>query len=398
VCMGCRKIAMDLVECLLDAVAYREEKGRNGSWSWSWSLGQRTKHGVAFMKHGVHLTNLEELALGKLRDRNWKLCFEHSGGLLAGIHGLFSGSVMNPQETQQVVARDEKWVPFSKRVKISSTNVRLETTVPQKEETFQFWYSIKKVQGMDSYEFLLANKKYVVNANVFRTILDICLRVEGANFTDVPDDDTTLAFLIKLGYKGPMYKHTNMFIDHMHHPWRTLATIINKCLSGKIASNDKLRKSRIDILWGMFYKENVDYPELMKILHTRLITEGEEIKARKHAIPLIHQGEYYQEYGLPIPKTMLIEVIKQSESYQMFIKYSTGYFRPKKSIGKGSQRKKTDDDSQETVDVFEESESEPESVKRKTSSKRRLKKKVTLSANDNIIFDDLGGSSVYYFT
>ncbi|GKA08476.1 hypothetical protein Tco_0687807 [Tanacetum coccineum] len=292
---------------------------------------------------------------------------------------------MNPQETQQVVARDEKWVPFSKRVKISSTNIRLETTVPQKEETFQCWYSIKKVQGMDSYEFLLANKKCVVNANVFRTILDICLRVEGANFTDVPDDDTTLAFLIKLGYKGPMYKHTNMFIDHMHHPWRTLATIINKCLSGKIASNDKLRKSRIDILWGMFYKENVDYPELMKILHTRLITRRRRDQGAKtcHSPDSPRIGEYYQEYGLPIPKTMLIEVIKQSESYQMFIKYSTGYFRPKKSIGKGSQRKKTDDDSQETVDVFEESESEPESVKRKTSSKRRLKKKVTLISKDN---------------
>ncbi|GKE13591.1 hypothetical protein Tco_1417142 [Tanacetum coccineum] len=65
----------------------------------------------------------------------------------------------------------------------------------------QFWYSIKKVQGTYSYEFLLANKKCVVNADVFRMILDICLRVEGINFTDVPDDDTTLAFLIKLGYK-----------------------------------------------------------------------------------------------------------------------------------------------------------------------------------------------------
>ncbi|GJY44362.1 hypothetical protein Tco_0432575 [Tanacetum coccineum] len=137
---------------------------------------------------------------------------------------------MNHQETQQVAPRDEKYVPFTKRVKISSTNVRLETIVPQKEETFQvvidlvknsscfkaftistdvpeifmhqFWYSIKKVQGTDSYEFLLANKKCVVNADVFRTILDICQRVEGVNFTDVPDDDTTLAFLIKLGYKG----------------------------------------------------------------------------------------------------------------------------------------------------------------------------------------------------
>ncbi|GKG17291.1 hypothetical protein Tco_0362248, partial [Tanacetum coccineum] len=127
----------------------------------------------------------------------------------------------------------------------------METIVPQEEETFQvvidliknsscfkafsisadvpeifmqqFWYSIKKIQDKGSYEFLLANKKCVVNADVFRTIIDICLRVEGVNFTDVPDDDTTLAFLIKLGYKGPLYKHTNMFVDHMHQPWRTLA-------------------------------------------------------------------------------------------------------------------------------------------------------------------------------
>ncbi|GJW19637.1 hypothetical protein Tco_0027073 [Tanacetum coccineum] len=54
-----------------------------------------------------------------------------------------------------------------------------------------------------------------------------------------------------------------MFVDHMHQPWRTLEACINKCLSGKTASNDKLRKSRIDILWGMSYKENVDYPSLI---------------------------------------------------------------------------------------------------------------------------------------
>ncbi|GJY37831.1 hypothetical protein Tco_0424195 [Tanacetum coccineum] len=172
-----------------------------------------------------------------------------------------------------------KVVPSAKRVKISCTNIRLETIVPQKEETFQvvidiiknsicfkaftisvdvlkifmqqFWYTIKKVPETDSYEFLLANKKCIINAEVFRTILDICPRVEGVNFADVPDDDTTLTFLIDLGYKGLLNRHTNMFVDHMHQPWRTLAAIINKCLSRKLASNDKLRKSRIDILWGI---------------------------------------------------------------------------------------------------------------------------------------------------
>ncbi|GJX06989.1 hypothetical protein Tco_0194921 [Tanacetum coccineum] len=106
-------------------------------------------------------------------------------------------------------------------------------------------------------------------------------------------------------------------------------------------------------------------------------------------LKFVRIGEDYQEYGLSIPETMLTEAIKQSESYRMFIKYSTSQIPPKKSRGKGLQRKKTADDSQETVDVSEESEPEPGLVKRKTSSKRRVKKKVTLSADDNIISDDL---------
>ncbi|GJZ49545.1 hypothetical protein Tco_0603735, partial [Tanacetum coccineum] len=72
----------------------------------------------------------------------------------------------------------------------------------------------------------------------------------------------------------------------------------------------------------------------------------------------------------------------------MFIKYSTGHIPPKKSRGKCSQRKKTNDDSQETVDVSEESELEHELVKRNTASRRVVKKKVIISADDNIISDD----------
>nr|GEY63782.1 hypothetical protein [Tanacetum cinerariifolium] len=48
-------------------------------------------------------------------------------------------------------------------------------------------------------------------------------RCLGKDFTDVLDDETTLTFLIDLGYKGPLNGHTNMFVDHMHQPWRTLA-------------------------------------------------------------------------------------------------------------------------------------------------------------------------------
>ncbi|GKA76908.1 retrovirus-related pol polyprotein from transposon TNT 1-94 [Tanacetum coccineum] len=161
--------------------------------------------------------------------------------------------IINPQETQQVAARDENWVPFTEKVKISSSNVRLETRVPQKEEIFQVVIDLIK----NSKCF----KAFTISADVleifmqqFWIILDICPRVEGVNFTDVLDDDTTLAFLIKLSYKGPLYKYTNMFVDHMHQPWRTLAAIINKCLSGKTASNEKLQAIKQFESYQMFIK------------------------------------------------------------------------------------------------------------------------------------------------
>ncbi|GJW76427.1 hypothetical protein Tco_0138109 [Tanacetum coccineum] len=359
---------------------------------------------------------------------------------------------MNPQETEQVVARDELWVPTAERVNISTTNVRLETTVKQKEETFQvvidviknstcikaftisadvpeilmqqFWYTITKIKGSESYEFLLADKRCVIDAEVFRKILDICPRKEGEDFTEVQNDEDTLTFLIDLGYSGPLHKYTNMFVDHMHQPWRTLAACINKCLSGKTASNDKLRKSRIDILWGMFYRENVDYPSLIWEDIAYQIDHRKEKKSRRENMPyprftkviidyflskhkslkklkfqhfhtfkddgvvsrlkFVRMGEDVQQYGLAIPATMLNNDIIQSESYKMFILYSTGQIPPKKSRGKGSQGKKTADTTKESVDVSDESDPEP-LIRRKTSRRKVVKKKATISADDNII-------------
>ncbi|GJX15050.1 hypothetical protein Tco_0206808 [Tanacetum coccineum] len=383
------------------------------------------------------------------------LMFQAKHEQLAYVGAKYVGAkhdrIMNPQETEQVIARDELWVPTAERVNISTTNVRLETTVKQKEETFQvvidviknstcikaftisadvpeilmqqFWYTITKIKGSESYEFLLADKRCVIDAEVFRKILDICPRKEGEDFTEVQNDEDTLTFLVDLGYSGPLHKYTNMFVDHMHQPWRTLAACINKCLSGKTASNDKLRKSRIDILWGMFYRENVDYPSLIwediayqidhrrekksrrenmpyprftKVIIDYFLSKHKSLKKLKfqhfHTIKddgvvsrlkFVRMGEDVQQYGLAIPATMLNNEIIQSESYKMFILYSTGQIPPKKSRGKGSQGKKTADTTEESVDVSDESEPEP-LIRRKTSS-RRVKKKATISVDDNIV-------------
>nr|GFA25951.1 hypothetical protein [Tanacetum cinerariifolium] len=117
-------------------------------------------------------------------------------------------------------------------------------------------------------------------------------------------------------------------------------------------------------------------------------------KGPLNRLKFVKIGEDYQEYGLPIPDVMLNDAIKHSKSYKMFIKISTNQIPPKKSRGKGSKGKKTIDETQETVNVSKEAKPKIKPAKKKTSSKRRVKKKVTLSANDNIISDDPDAASV----
>ncbi|GJX00770.1 hypothetical protein Tco_0184683 [Tanacetum coccineum] len=155
---------------------------------------------------------------------------------------------MNPQETQQVIARDEKWDPSTERVKISPTTVRLETMVHQKEETFQVIIDVIK----NSTCF----KAFTISAEVpeifmQQKILDICPRVEGEEFTE---------------------------------------TILN---SPKSSSSLPLTTQ----------------VSLQAKVSTLSHNKDDGIVSR---LKFVKIGEDYQEYGLPIPDMMLNDKIKQS--------------------------------------------------------------------------------------
>ncbi|GJT72875.1 retrovirus-related pol polyprotein from transposon TNT 1-94 [Tanacetum coccineum] len=274
----------------------------------------RKEHGIALQYR--HIDIRHHFIMEQVENGVVEMCFVQN-------------EIMNPQETQQVVARDEKWVSSTERVKISSTNAFTITAEVLEIFMQQFWYTIKKVKDSESYEFLLDNKKCIVDAEVFRKILDICPRVEGEEFTEVQDDDATLTFLTDLCFKGPLHKYTNMYVDHMHQPWRTLAAIINKCLSGKTASNDRLRKSRIDIL-----------------------SENQDVKLR-HSSDSLKSSSITSSHNTSLSPTSSFSTIIQ--------------LRMMKSRGKGSQRKKTADTPMANVDVSEESDSEP--ARKRTASK-----------------------------
>ncbi|GJX71168.1 retrovirus-related pol polyprotein from transposon TNT 1-94 [Tanacetum coccineum] len=293
--------------------------------------------------------------------------------------------IINQKEIQQA-AREEACIPKAVRDKINTTYMRIDPTVTQKEETYQvvldviknttfykaffatvdvpeiyiqqFWHTVTKIKESTFYEFKLANKKCQFDVEVFRKSLDICPRVQGNEFIVPLSEEELLTFLIKLGYKGELTHLPKMLIDHMHQPWRTLTSNINKCLG-------QLKKGRREIMpYPIFTKIIINHflslhKSIPKGLPSGLnIIKNDGVLSR---MKFVRIGEDVQEYGKSVPNTMLTKAIKQSEAYKAFIGYFTCLVPPKKTIGKGSKGKQ-----QEVT----------------------TKKKTVITIDDNIITDD----------
>ncbi|GJY11300.1 hypothetical protein Tco_0379485 [Tanacetum coccineum] len=164
-------------------------------------------------------------------------------------------------------------VPKEKRLEIGKCNGRINSGMTQREPTFQvvldalaltlcysaflttadvlevymhqFWDSIHKHDI--SYRFRMdKKKKFYLNLETFRDIFQICPRVHGQDFDELPTNDVIVSFFKELGHTGEIKSITD--VDQMHQPWRTFATIINRSLSGKTSGLDKLPLSRAQIL------------------------------------------------------------------------------------------------------------------------------------------------------
>ncbi|GKD75121.1 hypothetical protein Tco_1333403 [Tanacetum coccineum] len=168
------------------------------------------------------------------------------------------------------VALDNALVPLENRVKIGKCNMRIDPTKTQKEPTYQvvldalalttcypaflitadvpeiymhqFWFTINKHDS--SYRFKIGKKRFTLNMEVFREIFQIYPKLLNQEFDALPSDDEIVSFIKELGHKGDIKFVSDVVVDHLHQPWRTFASIINKFLSGKITGLDKMRLSR----------------------------------------------------------------------------------------------------------------------------------------------------------
>ncbi|GJS88925.1 retrovirus-related pol polyprotein from transposon TNT 1-94 [Tanacetum coccineum] len=130
---------------------------------------------------------------------------------------------MSPEMLKRLTEEDDEIISS-----ITAQQAKLDLELVPKEKRFR----------MDK------KKKFNLNLEIFRDIFLICPRVHGQNFNELPTDEDIMSFFKELGHTGEIKSITDVVVDQMHQPWRTFATIINRSLSGKTTSLDKLHLSR----------------------------------------------------------------------------------------------------------------------------------------------------------
>nr|GFA50620.1 hypothetical protein [Tanacetum cinerariifolium] len=184
---------------------------------------------------------------------------------------------------------DEALVPHARRLRIRRSNFRLLSDIRSKESTLQLVYDVLRLTPFftaflvtadvpkiymqefwatatvhhHSIRFKMDNKKHIINLVSFREMLHISPRIPHKPFVELPFEEEILAFLPFLGHSGAIKRLTNVNVNKLHQPWRSFATIINKCPTRKSSGYDSLRLSQAQILWGLYHKRNVDFAYLM---------------------------------------------------------------------------------------------------------------------------------------
>nr|GEU36301.1 retrovirus-related Pol polyprotein from transposon TNT 1-94 [Tanacetum cinerariifolium] len=204
----------------------------------------------------------------------------------------------------------------------------------------QFWATVNKHKA--SYRFKIDNKKFSVNVKVFKDILNICLRIPSQEFDEPPTKEEAQSFIRELGHSREIKYITDVIVDHLHQPWRTIASIINKCLRGKedMAYQIDLDSKKQDKMF---------YPRFTKIIINHFLKKDKCISLRNKTfmhtarddsllgtMRFVSRHADTQVYGVIIPEAMTNQALLDSVAYKTYFAIAFGA-KPLKS--RKSQKK-----------------------------------------------------------
>nr|GFC39227.1 hypothetical protein [Tanacetum cinerariifolium] len=190
---------------------------------------------------------------------------------------------------EQQTALDESLVPSTQRLRIGRSNFRLPSDIQSKEATLQVVYDVIRNSPLfrsfqvtadvpeiymqefwataklhhNSIRFKIDTRKSVLDLEAFREMLHICSRIPNQPFADLPTEEEILDFLRFLGHSHDIRYLTDVNVNKLYQPWRSFASVINKCLTGKSSGVDSFRLSQAQMLWGFYHRINIDFTYLI---------------------------------------------------------------------------------------------------------------------------------------
>ncbi|GJZ56311.1 hypothetical protein Tco_0611504 [Tanacetum coccineum] len=249
---------------------------------------------------------------------------------------------MNPTATSQI-ALDNALVPPEARLKIGECNRRIKFSKPQREATYQVTLDALKLSPCYPAFLITTGVPEIYMHQFWNTVTKICPKLPDQPFDIPPSTDEEIeSFISELGYTGNIETLPELFIDHMHQPWRTFAVGMYHCKNVDF----------VELLWedfafqidNHFLKESMPYPIFTKIIINHFISQNKSISMRNRinlhtarddsllgTLKYVSKTKEHQVYGALIPKEMLNEYILISTAYKTYYRYASSAKEPKKA-------------------------------------------------------------------
>nr|GEW00177.1 hypothetical protein [Tanacetum cinerariifolium] len=233
---------------------------------------------------------------------------------------------------EQHAAMDEALVPYAQSLRIGRSIFCLLSDIKSKESTLQLVYDVLRICSFvkaflvtanvpeiymqelwatatvhhHAIRFQMDNKKHIVNLELFRDILHICIRVHGQSFDEPSFEEEILAFIYFLRHSVAIMMLTDVNINKLYHPWRSFVAIINKCLTGKSSSYDPSIPRRNKVNWHYVRDDHMF-----------------------STIKLVSRHQNMQQFGALLPIELTNEEIRNSNAYKEYYAIATRAAPPK---------------------------------------------------------------------
>ncbi|GJS59023.1 hypothetical protein Tco_0653807 [Tanacetum coccineum] len=157
----------------------------------------------------------------------------------------------------------------------------------------------------------------------------------GQEFDKPPTEEEALSFIRELGHSGEIKYITDVIVDHLHQPWRTFASIINKCLYVKdlACQTDNMDSKKQDKMFN---------PRFTKIIIHHFLDKDKSISIRNRMFKHTAQDDSLlgtkrfvsghadtQVYGAILPKAITNQSLLDLVAYKTYYAIALGAEPPK---------------------------------------------------------------------